>query len=222
MKNVTRIVLAVGMSCALTLAAGCAIKGRYSGFLKDYPKFEPGAKGGADLVFIKENVDFKSYDKVMMDHVVFWLSKDSKYRGIHADELQELADAFHKAMADALKDGYPLVTEPGPGVLRIRFAITDVVATRLLWSTDTTVNSEGLVIKRSMTKDYNPIGGASMEMELLDSQTNGRIAAAIDTKAAEESEVIKGLRKWGHAEDTFEFWAKRLRWWLDKVHGKQL
>lgn len=205
---------------ALSMNMGCASKGRYSGFLKDYPKFEPGAKGGADLVFIKEDVDFKSYDKVMIDYVVFYFGRDAKYRGINASELQELADAFHKAMIDALSDGYPLVEEPGPGVLRIRCAITDVVATRLFWSTDTTVTSEGLVIKRSITKDYNPVGGASMEMELLDSQTNRRIAAAIDTKAAEESEVIKGLRKWGHAENTFEFWAKRLRWWLDNVHGK--
>jgi hypothetical protein len=59
-----------------------------------------------------------------------------------------------------------------------------------------------------------------MEIELLDSQSNERIAAAIDTKVAEENEVVKGLKKWGHAENTFNFWAKRLRGWLDEVHGK--
>ena len=220
MKNILRMILVVMICFTLMIAMGCAAKVKHSGFLKDYPKFKPGAEGGADWIYLKENVDFKSYDKIMIDHVVFYFSKDAKYRGIHANELQELADAFHQAMADALKDGYPLVTEPSPSVLRIRCAITDVVATRPLWSTDTTVTSEGLEIKRSMTEEYNPVGGASMEMELLDSLTNGRVAAAIDTKAAEEYEVVKGLKKWGHAEDTFEFWAKKLRKWLDEVHGK--
>ena len=213
MKNILRMIIVGVFGFALSMNMGCASKGRYSGFLKDYPKFEPGPEGGADLIYLKENVDFKSYDKVMIDHVVFYFSEDAKYRGINTNELQELADVFHKTMAGALKDGYPLVEEPGSGVLRIRCAITDVVATRSFWSTDTTVTSEGLEIKRSMTKEYNPVGGASMEMELLDSLTNGRVAAAIDTKAAEEYEVVKGLKKWGHAEDTFEFWAKRLRLW---------
>ena len=220
MKNILRMILVGVVGFALSMNMGCAAKVKHSGFLKDYPKFKPGKEGGVDLIYLKENVDFKSYDKIMLDHVVFYFSKDAKYRGIHTNELQELADAFHKAMADALKDGYPLVEEPGSGVLRIRCAITDVVATRLFLSTDTTVTSKGLEIKRSMTKDYTPVGGASMEMDFLDSLTNGRVAAAIDTKAAGEYEVVKGLKKWGHAEDTFEFWAKKLRKWLDEVHGR--
>ena len=217
MKTVQRVVFIAIMSFTLAITAGCGSRVKYSGFLKDYPDFKPGR--GVDLSYVKENVDFK-YNKVMIDHVVFYFSKDAKYRGIHAGELQELADAFHKAMTGALKDGYLLVNEPGPDVLRIRCAITDVVATRPLWNTATTVTSKGVTIKRSMSEDYNPVGGASMEIELLDSRTGERIAAAVDTKVAEEYEVVKGLKKWGHAENTFNFWAKRLREWLDEVHGR--
>ena len=60
-----------------------------------------------------------------------------------------------------------------------------------------------------------------MEFEMLDSQTNERLAAGIDTKAAEKYKVIKGLSKWGHIEDVFEFWAGRLRRFLDRVHGRK-
>ncbi len=215
METVQRTFLIVMICFTLAITAGCGSRVKYSGFLQDYPDFKPGHD--VDLSYVKENVDFK-YNKVMIDHVVFYFSKDAKYRGIHAGELQELADAFHKAMTGALNDGYPLVTEPGPDVLRIRCAITDVVATRQFWNTATTVTSKGVTIKRSMSDDYNPVGGASMEIDLLDSQSGERIAAAIDTKMAEEYEVVKGLKKWGHAENTFNFWAKRLRWWLDEVH----
>ena len=126
MQTTLRIVLIVMIGCILTMATGCASKVKTSGFLQDYPKFEKGPRGGADWVYFEEGVDFKKYDKVLMDQVVFYFSKDSKYKGINSDEINKLSDAFHKAMVKALKDEYPFVSEPEPGVLRARFAITDV------------------------------------------------------------------------------------------------
>jgi hypothetical protein len=222
-KTLNRIFFVVMMGLLLTMTSGCGSKMKHSGFLKDYPDFKPGPMGGADFVYFKEGVDFKAYDKVMMDHVVFYFSKDAKYRGIHSQELKEMADAFHKAMADALKDGYPLVTEPGPGVLRIRCAITDVKASRPLLNTITAVTPIGLgisTVKKGITGTHTFVGEASMEAEFLDSQTNEQIAAVIDRKAAGKAKVIKGMSKWGHAKDSFNFWAKRLRKWLDEAHGK--
>ena len=32
--------------------------------------------------------------------------------------------------------------------------------------------------------------------------------------------VHDGLTKWGYTKDVFEFWAKRLRKFLDEAHGK--
>jgi hypothetical protein len=221
MKNALRIVLVMVMSYTLILATGCAPKIKYSGFLQDYPEFEKGKKGGVRLVYLKKGVDFKAYDKVMVDHVVFYFSKDSKYKGINSDELSKLADAFHKAMADALKGGYPMVKEPGPGVLRIRFAITDIKASRPILNTISTVMPIGLgisIVKRGLTGTHSNVGGASMEVEFLDSQANERVAAAIDRRAAGKTRVIKGMTKWGHAKGVFGFWAKRLRRWLDEVH----
>ena len=126
MKTAIRIILIVMIGCTLTMATGCASKVKHSGFLQDYPKFEKGPSGGADQVYFKEGVDFKKYDKIMMDQVVFYFSKDSKHKGMSADTINKLSDAFHKAMVGALKDEYPFVSEPGPGVLRARFAITNV------------------------------------------------------------------------------------------------
>jgi len=223
MNTAWRMVLVVMVGCTLCMNMGCGAKVKHSGFLEDYPRFEPGPMGGVDLVYFKEGVDFKSYDKVMLDHVVFYFSKDAKYRGIHSNELNEMADAFHKAMVDALKGGYPLVREPGPGVLRIRCAITDVKASRPLLNTITSVTPIGLgisTIKKGVTGTHTFVGEASMEAEFLDSRSSERIAAAIDRKAAGKYKIVKGMTKWGHAKDAFGFWAKRLRKWLDEVHGK--
>ncbi len=90
---------------------------------------------------MKEGVDFKRYNKIMMDHVVLYFKDDAKYKGIHPEELNEMSDAFHKAIADNLEGAYPLVVEPGSDVMRLRFAITDVVASKPGMGTIATVNA---------------------------------------------------------------------------------
>jgi len=208
---------------ALVTALGCATQPKYSGFLIDYPVFEAGPKGGADLVYFKEGVNFSNYDKIMMDHVVFYFKDDAEYKGIHADELNELAEAFHKAVADALGLVYPLVDKPGPGVLRIRTAITDVVPSKPVLNTLSSIIPIGMavtIVKRVTTGVHAAVGQATIEGELLDSQTNERLAAVIDRKAAEKYKLINGMSKWGHVKDAFDFWAKRLRAFLDEAHGR--
>ena len=222
MNKMRRIVFVVLVSLTLTTISACAGK-TYSGFLKNYPKFESGPVGGANKVYIKEGVDFRKYDKIMMDHVVFFWKEDADYKGINADELKELSDAFHKAVAESLKDGYPLVSEPGPDVLRIRVAITEVTQSRPGLNTFTALMPIGLgisFIKKGITGTHSFVGTASMEAEFLDSQTNERLAAAIDTKGGEKYKLVKGFQKWGHAKEAFKYWAGRLRKWLDKQHGK--
>ncbi len=207
---------------ALTVATGCATKQvKHSGFLKNYPEFEAGPKGGADFVYMKEGVDFKRYNKIMMDHVVLYFKDDAKYKGIHPEELNEMSNAFHKAFADNLQGAYPLVDEPGSDVMRLRIAVTDVVASKPGMGTISTVMPIGLAlstIKKGVTGTHTGVGQASIEVEILDSMTNERIAAAIDTKPGGK---IEGFTKWGAVKGAFEFWAKRLRHWLDETHGRK-
>jgi hypothetical protein len=221
MKDALRIILVVTIFFSLALTFGCATqKTARSGFLESYPVFEEGPKDGVDSVYLKKDVDFTSYNKIMMDHVVFYFSEDAEYKGIHADEMKELADTFHKAFADALANAYPLVDKPAPGVLRIRTAITDLVPSKPGLSGVTTVIPIGLAIdlvKSGAGGGHTGVGQASLEVEFLDSMTNERIAAAMDTKPGGK---LEGLTKWGAAKGAFEFWAKRLRTCLDQIHGK--
>lgn len=203
---------------SLTTTTGCAKKVRYSGFLTEHPPFRKGQY--IDLIYFKRDVDFRPYRKVMMDHVVFYLKDDAKYKGIFSHDLEEVAKIFHKKVKKALGRMYPLVDKPGPDVLRIRVAITDIVLSKPALNTITAITPllAASYIKKAITGTHAYVGQASMEFEVLDSQTNEQLAAGIDTKAAEKYKVIKGLSKWGHVEDAFEFWANRLRNFLDGVH----
>ena len=222
-KRVCCSMLVVLMSFSLITTIGCRSKVKQSGFLTDYPQFEKGPSGGADLVYFKEGVDFKSYDKIMMDQVEFYFSEDSKHKGMNADTINKLSDAFHKAMVKALKDEYPFVSEPWPGVLRVRVAITKVKSAIPVVASISTVMPIGLAlstVKKGVTGTHMNVGGATMEAEFLDAQTNDRVAVVIDERTGKKYKVQDGLTKWGYTKDVFNFWAKRLRKFLDEAHGK--
>jgi len=206
----------------LVVAAGCAQQQvKYSGFLENYPAFQPGPSDGVDLVYLKKGVDFSKYNKVMFDQVVFFLKEDSKYKGIQPEEIKELAAMFHVAAAKAMEGAYPIVGEPGADVLRVRVAVTDIEPSNPATSGISTVMPIGLAIstiKKGMTGKHTGVGGASMEAEFLDSVTNERLAAAIDTKWGSK---LSGMSKLGAADEAFEFWSGRLRTLLDNAHGKK-
>lgn len=217
-KNLFRLTLML----AVLILCGCAAKtAERSGFLDPYPQMVPGPEDGVDMRYLAPGVDFARYNKIMLDHVLFYPTEESALQGLEADKLKELADAFHQAMAEQLQDAYPLVSEPGPDVVRLRVAITDVEFAKPGLNTISTVVPIGLavsLIKKGVTGEHTAVGSASMEMEALDSLTNKRIAAGVDRHAGGK---FSGYTKTGSAKAAFEFWAKRLRTFLDEAHGNQ-
>lgn len=220
----------IGRYAALTMAlvltggllVGCASapKQTPTGFLTNYPQFHPGPSDGVDKLYTKPGLDLGKYHRVMLDEAQFFLKKDTAAQGLQASELKELSDTFHKAIFEALGNAYPLVTEPGPDVLRIRLAITNIELSNPAMNGVTTVLPIGLAIsvaKKATTGAYSGVGGASMEAEFLDSMTGEQLGAAIDTF---DGSKMSGFSKLGAAKEAFEFWAKRLRITLDKAHGK--
>ena len=199
-----------------------------SGFLTDYSKLKPGPESdpdqsGFDFIYEKEGFDLKKYDKIMIDRVVFFLKKDAEYQGIDPDELKELADSFHQAFFDALGDDYPIVTEPGQGVLRIRSAITDLVPTKRALNLLTSVGPTGFAystFKRITTGVHAYVGEATLEAEFLDSETNEQLSALLDRRGSPKLNVFAGMSKWGQVKLVFEEWARMLRWRLDDAHGR--
>ena len=208
------------MGCATTGSDKMSSEpGSHSGFLKGYyDRMTPGPKDGAKMRWIKPDVDWGRYNYVMLDSVVFFFDDDSEYKGINADELKSLADAFNKQLVDTLKDKYPIVTEPGIDVLRLRFAITDLKQSHPVLSGITTVVPVGLgisILKKGATGSWAGSGATGAEVMVLDSMTNDVLAVAKDDRSAAFTERFT---KWGSADEAFKFWAERVKLYLDQVH----
>jgi len=204
----------------------------YSGFLENYPAFEADKDRPGALIYRKLGADLKAYSKVFIDPIEIWYAPDCKYKGIKPDELKILADAFRAALVSELEPDYPVVSKTGPDVLGIRMAITNVHVTKkkrgLLGYTPA-----GLVLSTAVKAigDNMSLQDATIETELLDSQSNERLAALIDRKHDEGSGAGKALGKlrtvqkggvsWEEIENTLKFYAKRLRGRLDAEHEAQ-
>lgn len=219
MKRLVLIIMVVAVSVMLLAVSGFAKEKKYSGFLQDYNQLNPGPKGGVAERYIKPEVDFRKYNKIMLDSVVFFLAEDAEYKGISAEDMKELSDAFNKAAVDTLSKGYPLVGEAGPDVMRVRVAITKIKPSKPGTATVTTIVPIGLavsLVSKGVTGEYTGVGSTGMEVEFLDSLTNERIGAAVDFHAGGKFE---GSKKWSASKDAFEFWMGRLKTFLDEVHG---
>ncbi len=198
----------------LMVLAACASTPKYEGtFLpKEYAsKLEVSPYDPNDLRWVRPGYDFKKYNKVMVDYVVFSLAPDSDYKGIDAEEMKKLADAASKALVDAFSAKIPVVSDPGPEVFRVKFAISDLKQSRPVLSAVTSVVPVGLainIIKKGATDQWTGGGMTQGEMMVLDSTTNEVIAVAYDEYAAGFTERFS---KWGSVEDAFKSWGERIK-----------
>ena len=112
----------------MMLLASCATTPPKTGSLGEYYRnLEFGAKAGAKLRWgSRELISRNTRDLWSIRYVLFALAEDSESKVINRDEMKKLGDACTLAILEALKDTYPIESEPGPAVLRFRFAIVDL------------------------------------------------------------------------------------------------
>jgi hypothetical protein len=229
MKKEREMKRILGVVFGLLLLASCASMGKdatgdvaptKAGFLEGYyENLCPGPEEGAKMRWLKPGVDFGQYDRVMVDSVIFYLSDESEHKGIDGNEMKELTDTFNQEIVSALKDKYPIVSEPGPDVLRIRIAITEIKQSNPGLSTVTSVIPIGLgvsLVKKGATGSYTGSGETGVEVMVLDSMTNEVIGAAQDERTAGFSERFS---KWGSAKEEFKFWAERLVFFMESARS---
>lgn len=218
MKTAVKCALAVFMVIAFSISNGFAEDPKFSGFLGDaavYSKLTPGPESGAKMRWLKPGVNFSQYSKLMVDSVIFHFAPDSE-TVIDPKEMNELADACNLELVNALKEKYPIVGEPGPGVMRIRIAITNFKASKPGISTISSVMPIGLgisLLKKGATGGWSGGGEIGAELIALDSQTNEVIVLGVDEKQAAFEQRFS---KTGVATEAFKFWAERIRKFLDE------
>jgi len=191
-----------------------------SGFLTDYSKLQRNDPGQTAYSYLAPDAPdrMSHYSAVLIDQPEIFISPDSKYKGMKPDDMKQLADAFRNAMVRELVDSYMIVDQPGPNVLYLRFAFTNLQLKkqkrRLLSYTPIGLVTHAVKSGMSDITKKIDLKGITIEMELIDSTTEEQFAAIIETRADTEEEPTS----WEEVESLLVVYAQRFRCRLDNAH----
>ena len=214
------------LGALLLLATGCSSTFQTrdvttSGFLSDYAQLNEGSGDEAQLLYINPQTDFAAYNKILMDPVKIYSSEDNKLEELSEEDRLRVLNYLDATIREQLKSDYTFVKEQGPGVIRLRIAITEAQGSQVVLDTMSSIIPIGMalgLIKKVATGTNLSVGEAGIEMELQDSQTGQRLAAAVDKRAGRK--YTGKFDKYHTVEDAFDHWAERLQKKLAELRQK--
>lgn len=213
-KFLVNLGVVMGVVCMLAACASTsqARKTTTSGFLKDYSQLKPGGEGQAQLLYIDPAAKFSAYNAILMEPItVYATSADSALAKVPEEEMEELLNYLDVTVREQLSSDYKLVTQPGPGVMRLRIALTEAQGAKVGLNAISSVTPTGLALsglKKAVTGKSTGVGATRAEMEILDAQSGKRLAAAVDERVGGKT---SSFSKWQSAKDAFDYWAQRLK-----------
>jgi Protein of unknown function (DUF3313) len=198
-----------------------------SGFLGDlYPKLGPDPGNGDWLTFFKNPDALKNARTFLVEPVQIYFVPGFQKKDIDQADQDKLTNYFTKAITDALQAGhYTVATEPGPGVLVLRFAITNVEANGgkvNAVAAGTEAVAAHVLVPVPGASELLPrlnVGKVSIEGEMVDSASGEVQMAFMTSKSGRRFfSGLKAFQKWGDIDAAFKSWAKNFRARLDLAH----
>jgi len=174
-----------------TSVAGWAQQPELSGFLDDYPQLTPVEDGSEILIWKASNIEPR-FVAVMVDQPEIFIHPDSPYKGLNPDELKMLADSYRETVATKLAMVHPVVEQPQPNTIRLRFALTNVYLKkkgRPWYGWATPVSIAAYTVKGALGQKYSLVE-ATVEVEAIDNETGQRLAVAVYEKGQREDEDV--------------------------------
>ena len=210
-----RVAPAIVAALALTFASGCAqrfAKPIYegSGFLEDYSRLRLGEVGDLPFVYRNPKADWTSYHQVLLEPVALWRSGRNALAPIPEDDLLRLIAHFEHAVRTRLGTGFRLVSEPSPGTMRLRLAITEARASDAALDVLTATPGDAPIAGGAgpLTPELSAfVDAAAIEGELSDAVTGELLAQGIDRRRAG---APPRLTTWEALDRALAFWADRV------------
>jgi hypothetical protein len=192
----------------------------YSGFLSTYAnlKLNPNFENTMSYVNPNKDKDIHRYFAVIIEPVQLYVSTNADVSKFPDRGRTALAAYFEHAIRGAVEDAFPVMTEQGPLVLRLRTALVGVDVGGETGGAKDKKDKDDPTLERMVN-----IGKVGVEMELVDSVTGEQIAAAVDRESLGAGAEVGSANfsrdeKFEAAREAFDGWAARLRRFLDSAH----
>jgi len=172
------------------------------------------------LRYINPDTDWRSYKKVMLDSVTVW--KDEETKDVAPEDLQMLTDFAYNHFHEALSQDYTIVSQPGPGVMRVALAITEAEASDPAADVVTSIIPQTRILTgiKGYAVGGKPgfVGTAGLEAKVTDAKTGKLLIAAVDRRGGTKD--LSGMTDdWNDVEKGYIYWAAAMRYRLCMLRG---
>ena len=206
--GVMAVLVLMGAMAGCTTTQQMSVKSApTNGFLGNTSLLTPGDKDQMSLRYANPSVQWTQYNKVLLEPVSFWGDDKTK---ISAADQQMLTNFLHQQLYDQLGQKYQMVSEPGPGVMRLQVAIVDAEAATPVLRTVSMVIPQARALsslKYLATGTYPFIGSAEAEAKMTDSQTGQLMGEWVDKRVGGGSIKTAAQWEWGDVENVMKEWA---------------
>jgi hypothetical protein len=219
MNKTYRCQAGIFLAVAVVLLAGCmrtekVRKVETTGFLneKDYTLMRRTRSEIAQLLYFDPDIDYKAYDKMLIEPVTVWRSPESNIEDLPEVELEELGRYLHAALVEALGRDYKIVQSPEEGTIRVRVAITEASKSNVALDIITSVLPPGIgvnVAKRMSTGTHAFVGKAVIEADFRDATTGDLLAAGLAARQGGKTLLDSSkVSSWGDVKAAFDKMAE--------------
>jgi hypothetical protein len=193
--------------------------------------------------WLSTGVDWKKYNMVLIERIQVFLKQEGKRKPVDPTDLKILVDYFYEALVKELKPTVEIVEKEGPGVLRFRIAIVDLVPTVAYRSAIGTATPYGFVAEYASGPATGRPAGATpylgltgIEAQFIDSGSGAVMAEFSDLRIGRKygadlaksvpdfaqkwaTGYLDSFTSWGYAKEAFKMWAGLFRERFDELRG---
>jgi hypothetical protein len=237
------LLIAVLCGCASSSSSKPAKTSERSGFLSNYELLKLIEGDDSAKAWRAQDVDWKKYDKVLIERIQVFIKEDSENKGIDPTDLKMLTDYFYQALVKEIEPTAQIVSTAGPNVIGLRIAIVNLVPTKYGLSIAGTLTPYAFVVEAaSGPASGRPagstpyLGETGIEAQVQDGVTGQIIAEFADNRFGKKYDVdtsrsTSGMAKqwvngyvdsfttWNYAKQSFDLWAGLIKIRFNELRG---
>lgn len=192
----------------------------HSGFLADYSLLQADPENAGYSHYVAPGFNPAQYRKFIIDTPAIIVNTGGKYQPLDPARLTDIEQYYQGAMSAALSQHYQVVTEPGPGVARLRVAVVGVVEINPpLKPRDLIPVSALFKVARAAAGKNPQVLRVSIESEALDSETGSVLGETVDSRESTATVTKGDAPASAQLHELIDFWVKRFVAKLDKANG---
>jgi hypothetical protein len=210
------ILLPAALLPAIAGSPGCSPPVE-SGFLAPYNGFHRSSALSTNLQYVDPDAGWKRYSKVRIFTVSLYYAPGAQVR-VGPKDAAALTSFFEQKLLDAFGKDYRVVSNPGPDVLDVRVALTNLRPTDVV--KNAAARAAGVLLPmaydlglegyKHLTGDQLGMGEAQVEAEFRDSVSQRRLYGLVARNVGSSLDIPGQTSAWGVVETAMSKWARAL------------